>query len=397
VTGPHDTGLRQGVRGLLQAVEPPVAPVDAIIRRGRGIRLRRAGAVAGGLVLAGVVAGAALLTPPKTAGPQEPPLPVTVPVSGAAGPGGVFASGTADGRPWRLAVQNIADPGYRCIPAITVNGTDANLVSPNPGSSGDVALGAAAPGIGFGFVQVPAKIQALIIDGQESVPAIAATVCGQHFRLVGLAYRLTHPPRLTAVLARPGWSGTKASTGNAAPNWPTVYQLPAINTAAPPPGAPQTAGIWNNVSSAVTAPVRAVLATGKTWSIELIFGSGGACYDFNEAGLPSSPETGACSPISTPEGPETITALPLSYPQAEYKAPTGYAIQVSPRTAQLRATVSDGSTQLVTPRVVDGRRYAAFVIGTSLRLERLTWLDASGKAFASTTALPRDGYTQFRP
>jgi hypothetical protein len=67
------------------------------------------------------------------------------------------------------------------------------------------------------------------------------------------------------------------------------------------------------------------------------------------------------------------------------------------RTAQLKATVSDGSTQLVTPRVVDGRRCAAFVIGASLRLERLTWLDASGQAFASTTALPRDGYTQFRP
>jgi hypothetical protein len=42
-------------------------------------------------------------------------------------------------------------------------------------------------------------------------------------------------------------------------------------------------------------------------------------------------------------------------------------------------------------------RYAAFVIGTSLRLERLTWLDATGKAFASTTSLPLSGYTQFQP
>ena len=72
-------------------------------------------------------------------------------------------------------------------------------------------------------------------------------------------------------------------------------------------------------------------------------------------------------------------------------------VQVSPRTAGLRATASDGSTQLVTPREVDGRRYAAFVIGTSLRLDRLTWLDATGKAFASTTSLPRSGYTQFQP
>jgi hypothetical protein len=90
-------------------------------------------------------------------------------------------------------------------------------------------------------------------------------------------------------------------------------------------------------------------------------------------------------------------AMPLSYPPVGLKAPTGYAVQVSPGTARLRAAASDGSTQLVTPRVVAGRRYAAFVIGASLRLERLTWLDAAGKAFASTTSLPRSGFTQFQP
>jgi hypothetical protein len=46
---------------------------------------------------------------------------------------------------------------------------------------------------------------------------------------------------------------------------------------------------------------------------------------------------------------------------------------------------------------VDGRKYAAFVVGTSLRLDRLTWLDAAGQEIASTTALPRSGYTQFQP
>jgi hypothetical protein len=398
VTGPDDAGLRRGVCGLLEAVEPPAAPVDAIIRRGRGIRLRRAGAVAGSLVLAGIVAGATLLPPPKTTGPQgAPPLPVTVPASGIAGPGGVFASGVADERPWRLAVQDIADPGYSCIPAITVNGTDANLVSPNPGSSADVTLGAAAPGIGFAFVQVPAEIQALIIDGQESVPAIAATVCGQRYRLVGLAFRLRHPPQLTALSGRAGWPTRQAAAGSPSTDWPAVYRLPAISTAPPSVAPPQSDGIWNNVSSAITTPVRAVLATGRTWSIELILGTGGACYDFNEAQSPGSPEMQACSPISAPGGPDTITALPLSYPPAGFKEPAGYVVQVSPRTAYLKATVSDGSVQLVMPKLVDGRRYAAFIIGTSLRLERLTWLDAQNKPFASTTALPRDGYVQFRP
>jgi len=40
---------------------------------------------------------------------------------------------------------------------------------------------------------------------------------------------------------------------------------------------------------------------------------------------------------------------------------------------------------------------AAFSVGSGLRLKRLTWLEAAGRAFASTTALPRYGYTQFQP
>src|SRR5437588_41389 len=86
--GPRASPLRRRVHGLLEVVEPPVAPVDAIVRRGRGIRLRRAAAAVGGLGLAGIIAAATLLTPPTGPAPQEPPLPVTVPASGIADPGG---------------------------------------------------------------------------------------------------------------------------------------------------------------------------------------------------------------------------------------------------------------------------------------------------------------------
>jgi hypothetical protein len=400
VTGPGDAELRQRVRGLLQVVEPPVAPVDAIIRRGRGIRLRRAGAAAAGLGLAGIIAAATVLPSPTAPAPapQPPPLAVTVPVNGTAGPGGVFASGTAGGHAWRLAVQDIADPGYRCIPAITINGTDADPVDPAPGNGADVTLGAAAPGIAFAFVQVPAGIEALVVDGQESIPAIAATECGLHYRLVGFAFRLAHPPRITAVSARPGGPKRRPTPGSASPEWPAVYVLPPI-TAEPPVTAttPQTDGIWNNVGPTSTETAQSVLVSSRIWSIVLTLEAGGDCYEFDAAGSPGSPQMNTCGPISTPDGPETIMALSLSYPPAKFNGPTGYAVQVSPGTAQLQATVSDGSTQLVTPRVVDGRKYAAFVVGTSLRLTCLTWLDAAGKTFASTTALPRFGYTQFQP
>ncbi len=218
-------------------------------RRGRGIRLRRAGAAAAGLGLAAIIAAVTVLpsptAPAPAPAPEEPPLPVTVPASGTAGPGGVFASGTAGGHAWRLAVQDIADPGYRCIPAITINGTDADPVYPSPGNGADVALGAAAPGIGFAFVQVPAAIEALVVD-------------------VGFAFRLGRPPRITAVGARPGWPRRRPATGSASPDWPAVYQLPPVSSGrAATATSPQTDGMWNNVGPASTGAAPEVLASSR--------------------------------------------------------------------------------------------------------------------------------------
>ena len=59
---------------------------------------------------------------------------------------------------------------------------------------------------------------------------------------------------------------------------------------------------------------------------DIISGGGedfSACYDFNMAQSPGSPETQACSPIGVPGGPETITALPLSYPPPASGSPPG--------------------------------------------------------------------------
>ena len=377
---------------LTASVEVPVAPVDAIVRRGRSIRLRRAGVAAGGLGLAGIIA-ALLLTPPAALPVPAPPAPL--PASETAGPGGVFARGVADGHAWRLAVQNIADPGYRCIPAIIVNGSDADPVAPGAGNYADTALGPAAPGIGFAFLQLPAGVQRVVLDGQESLPATTAAACGLRYRVVGFAYRAAHPPQVT-VVGRPGWPKLPATTGGAPASWPPVYQLPPI-------GAPVTDtlsqgdGMWTNVGPTAAETAQGVVGSGPTWTITLLLDAGGDCYDFAAPVSFGSPQMGSCGPVSTPGGPETIIALPLSYPPGADNAATGYAVQVSPATAHLRATTSDGSTQLVAPRVVGGRRYAAFTVGASLRLTRLTWLDAAGREIASTIALPRYGYTQFQP
>jgi hypothetical protein len=362
--------------------------------RGRGIRLRRAGVAVGGLGLAAIIA-ALVLTPPAAPRPPAPPAPL--PATETAGPGGVFARGVADGHAWWLAVQNIADPGYPCIPAITVNGTDADPVVPSTGNYADVALGPAAPGIGFAFVQVPADVRQVVLDGQEILPATTASVCGLRYRVVGFAFGLAHPPQIT-VIARPGWPKLRPVTPGGPPDWPPVYQLPPVNSEPPVRAtSSQTDGIWTNVGPPGAESAQGVIASGPNWAITLLLDAGGDCYNFSAPVSLGSPEMGTCGPISTPDGPETIMALPLSYPPGSHDAATGYAVQVSPATAHLRATASDGSTQLVTPRVVGGRRYAAFAIGKSLRLTRLAWLNVAGQQIASTTALPRYGYTQFQP
>jgi hypothetical protein len=89
-------------------------------------------------------------------------------------------------------------------------------------------------------------------------------------------------------------------------------------------------------------------------------------------------------------------ALPLGFPDSGTGA-TGYAVQVSPGTGRLTATLSDGSTEPAAFCVVDGRKYATLIVPTPLRLTKLTWLDARGRAIASTTSLPQYGYVQFQP
>jgi hypothetical protein len=369
VTLAEDAELRRRVDDLLAAVQPPAVPLDQIIRRGNGIRLRRAGAAAVGVGLAGIIAVTALAL---HAG-RSAASPATA-LSGPVVPGGVIASGTAGGHAWRLAVQDIADPGYRCLPAITLNGTDADPVYPDPGNASAVTLGAAVTGTGFAFIQLPASVSQVIINGHQDVPAVVVAACGYRYHVAGFAYSPRQALRVTVAHPPPGWA----------------VVFPIVQPS------PRTDGLWINTYAVRGEAASGLLASGylsgQDWSIQVEFGTGGDCYAFNGNGY----QMGSCVPVSTPYGPETITALPLGFPDPGTGA-IGYAVSVSPGTAHLKAIMSNGSSDLATPRVVDGRKYVAFIVPSPLRLSRLTWLDAAGGVIASTTALPQYGYVQFQP
>jgi hypothetical protein len=383
MTATEERQLRRALHGTLQSVSPPPVPFEAITRRSKGIRLRRAGAAAGSVALVAAVAVAALAVNggARTAGPAR------VPVSPAA-PGGVIAHGTADGHPWRLAVQDIADPGYACLPAIVLNGTDADPVYPDPGNGAVVALGSAVPGVGFAFVQLPSDISGIVVNGDVNVPAVTAAGCGLPYHVAGFAYPLAKPLRVTVPNPPPGWRPT--------------FTMPLVSTQPPSTHTtPESPGLWINTSSAQgetdsVALAWGTLPDGQDWFIKLQFGTGGDCYELSGSSSLGNNQMGYCGPVSTPDGPETIMALPLGFPNPGTGA-TGYALQVSPGTDQLTATLSNGSTEPGTFCVVAGRKYAAFIVPSPLHLKKLTWFDARGQAIASTTALPRYGYTQFQP
>jgi len=379
MTATEERQLRRVLHGTLQSVPPPPVPLESIVRRGKVIRLRRAGGAVGTLALAGIVAVTSL----ALRGSQVPAVPPAAPAV-TAGPDGVFASGTAAGHPWRLAVQNIADPGYRCLPAIVINGTDADPVYPAPGNAASVGLGQAVRGVAFAFIQLPARVGGVIVNGHQNVPAVIVNVCGSRYRLVGFSYSLAGPLRITLAKPYPGWTAD-------------VF----VPTPATQGGSTQAEGLWINTYTAAGAEASATVASGtlpggQGWIIKVQFGPGGDCYEFDGQTSLGSTQMGYCGPVSIPAGPETIMALPLGFDEPAVGA-TGYAVQVSPGTARVRAVFDNGSSVLVTPRIVDGRKYVAFVVPSSRSLHRLIWLDAAGRVMASTTAVPRSGYTQFQP
>ena len=381
MTATQDRELRQALHGTLEAVQPSPAPLETIVRRGKRIRLRRTGAAAGTVGVAGIIAltSLALGSRPPTALPAAPAI--------TAGPGGVFARGTADGHAWSLAFQNIADPGYTCVPAITLNGTDADPVDPAPETAAVVALGPARPGVGFAFVQLPADVNGIVVNGDMSVPAVSATVCGLRYHVAGFAYSLAKSLQVTVPDPPPDWSPT--------------FTMPVVSIQPPSKvTTPENPGLWINAPSGPGESASGSLAWGtlpgdRQWVIKLQFGSGGDCYSLSGTSSAASTQMGYCGPVSTPDGPETIMALPLGL--GDGTGITGYAVSVSPDTDALMATLSDGSSTPATLCIVDGRTYAAFIVPDPLTLTKLTWFDAQGRVIASTKAVPRYGYVQFQP
>lgn len=400
--------LRQRLHAGLDRLAASQAPVGAVLRRGTAARTRRWVAAAAGLAAAGGVIALVVALPGTgrpaasraAARPGQAGLgPATAtPARPAAAPrpaGQVFAAGLAAGVRWRLAVRNMAGPGVGCLPAITLNGGDGDLLAAAPQISGamtGLALLApprGRPGGGYAAVRVRAAVTSIAADLADGtrLTAAAATVraCGRSLRLAGFAYPASGVDRITA------YSGTQ-QVAQASPPASAVSGAggPAGSTPRPVPG------VWQNMWSTGGRALSGRLASGRVgavgWRISVLLGAGGECF----TGSASGPGVaGGITPAGGPVATGGTVCVAIQAPPATAAvqrlriAPdiTGYTALVSPRASYLVARLSGGGTMRLSPVRVAGRSYAALATPAGRTVTSLTLYDGAGQALG--TVVPR--------
>jgi hypothetical protein len=377
-----DQRLRQRLHEEFGALEISPAPVLRVTGRGRGVRARRRALAAGTVILAALALVAAAQFGRPTAAPS-----VTLNTPNPAAPDGVFASGRADGKPWALAVRNIAAAGsHSCVPAVMFNGQDGDVLFkvgrgvPSFGYPAVLSRIPGFPGVGVIFTQVVVGDTRLVGTSpggrQVSAQAVRVRACGTSFNLAGFAF------------ASPRNAPSEVVTFNKyGPDHGLV--LNADVAAARLFGGPAPPGIWTNLdksradiaASQAGHPIGTGTVGGQIWHIWASLGLDGQCY--TAAGHVPAHGRGQgseCLPVAAPPRTAAVTAVPVSSAQTQLP---GYAGLVSPRTAYVYASFSDGTTHRVVPVRVAGRAYIALVAPAGCHLTLLSLFDASGHLFAN--------------
>jgi hypothetical protein len=385
VTDDHQR-LRQRLHEEFGALEVSPPPILRVTGRGRQIRTRRRVLALGGLVI--LLAGGALSVRATTGHKAVPPA-VTVNVPDPAAPGGVFASGTAEGKRWNLAVRNIAaDPGTRwCLPAVMFNGRYGDVLYPlakvtqlygNPAYLADIP---GFPGVGAIFTQVKPAVTKVTLTwpGGRTLtvrPVWVSGCAGQRFRLAGFAF----------------------ANANGAPNVLTVGAYGEIMglDLAPPGGLfGRTArGVWANTdkdrvdvaSSRDAQPIGTGTVNGQIWHIRTSLGLFGQCYTATLR-LPGHGrgQSSECTPVVAPP---RVAALSLVTISGATTALPGYAGLVNPRTAKVEVALSAGIIPPARPVNIAGRAYVAFAVPPGCQVLQLKLFDSTGHVFAITTTVP---------
>ena len=380
--------LQQRLREEISRLETGPVPADAVLRRGKAIRARRravtvsgaaalAVAVAVSTAIAGVTPSATHPSAPVASG-GHPGTKNIWNLAHPGAPGGMFVSGIVNGRPWRLAAENIGGQGAQCMPAVLLDGADAGLLT--RGDLTATTIGAPSfltdvpgrPGIGFAFIQLPPGVTEVTADlpgVSLGVLAVTVTRCGERFRLAGFGF------------ANPRLGVTDISVQFAGGRKAIFYPSPGLFSQDP-----STQGVWVSPNGTAATAASGIIGSGTmggtSWHISMTLGPTGQCYTLSTSldGTPASMSD--CGPIEAPPAGVSPLLIPLPVPGGR----NGYAGLVSPRAAYLMARLSDGRTKRLVPTDIGGRRYLGLALGNAVTVAGLTVYDARGHAFGTATS-----------
>jgi hypothetical protein len=375
-----EQSFSQRLHDEIGSLTVPPAPAGAVRQRGRAIKARRRAFAAGAAALAVAVAVVSVQAISRAPQPSQPLV---------SPPGGVFAPGVTDGKPWQLAVRNIAaDPGTRwCLPAVMLNGHDGDILQRSSPRAGNLQAGFVTdvPGlrdIGFGYFQLSAGVTRVVYrfaSGRTLTERpVAVTACGHRLLLSGFAYTFY------GVMEATIYSGHSSTHGG--------FPLPDADH--PEPHARGYAvGIWGGgllyVRPLFAATIGHGTAASSPWTIKESLGASGQCYAgvLPVNGLPAT--TQECLAIGAP--PRAVALAPVQFAPGGAAVLTGYAGLVNPRAAYVTATLSNGTTLRLVPVNVAGRAYLALAVPQRVTVTRLVLHDRAGQAFASVPGPPRAG------
>jgi hypothetical protein len=419
VTALDEQVLRRRLRAELAALPVRPAPVPAVTSRGRAVRARRRRIAAACAALISAAVATLIAVPDALPASLRGGQGVTMNTPDPAAPGGVFASGTAAGRSWRLSLDNIAARTTRaCVPAVMLNGQRGDVLTAGldratrVGYSGFLTLLPGLDGIGYGFVDVRPSVTkvSVVLADKTAVAAVpvAVTRCGNGYHLAGFAYARAAPTHITV------YSG-KTRVGTSVTGWVPFqghYGGPAAYT---------PTGLWENTpagsSHAVYSGVAGTGTIGSTvWQVEVSLGAStchglatsgprrgwwtacwaGECYHALAASLGKAHtwQSETCLPVTRAPRLARLTQLPaINVLARKHAAPaprmTLYAGMVAARTARVVAYLSNGTTRPLTPALVAGRAYIGLAVPEPVRVTKLALLDQASTPFYAVTRLPR--------
>ena len=385
MTATEERQLRRALHGTLESVSPPPVPLEAIVRRGRGVRLRRAGAAAGS---ARPGRDRRCHRPGAARQPAGRPVPAAAPPSPRRtrrrrrqrhrGRAPVAARRPGHRRPGLHVPACDHAQRHRRRPGVPRSGKRGAPWPWAPPSRGGLRVHPVAPGHQRDHRQ-----------RRRNVPAVIVNACGYPV-----------PPRRLRVLAGQTAAG---HPGQSCPGWSCrCHSSPTPPTHGQEPGGRRLLDEHCSYTAAGRGRLRPPWPrepsrTARDGSSTLQFGTGGDCYEFERRTRSAAPRWATAARSAPRPGRRPSWPCPSASPKPGTGA-TGYAVQVSPGTARVRAVLTNGSPCWPRRWIVDGRKYVAFVVPSPLLL--CTAYPGSTPRAGSWPAPPRVpqyGYVQFQP